>query len=215
MRILMKLSLSNFTLTFFALLVGLCAAYGQTVESPFVIDTVAGSLSGFVFANGLPATDLLLLEPDGVAVGANGNFYLSDNSSRSVVLRVAPDGTSTVDGSTLVTVTGTRGFSGDGGPAHLASLSNPQDVALDDAGNLYAADTENHRIRLLTAVPVIPENSLKNAASFVGASVARGSIVSLVRSESRRRDGRGGRQAVAHDAGWRDADPHRQRGGGP
>ena len=50
---------------------------------------------------------------------------------------------------TIVTIagTGTWGFSGDGGPAASAQLANPQGVAFDANGDLYIADTFNHRIR--------------------------------------------------------------------
>jgi NHL repeat len=45
---------------------------------------------------------------------------------------------------------GRRGFSGDGGPATAAELSDPLEVALDAAGNLLIADTGNQRIRVVT-----------------------------------------------------------------
>jgi len=44
-----------------------------------------------------------------------------------------------------------QGFSGDGGPATAASLSNPQSAAFGPAGNLWIADTGNHRIRSVDA----------------------------------------------------------------
>ena len=47
--------------------------------------------------------------------------------------------------------TGTQGFSGDGGPATAAMLSQPSDVTLDSLGNLYIADIGNYRIRKITA----------------------------------------------------------------
>ena len=48
---------------------------------------------------------------------------------------------------TTVAGKGEPGFCGDGGPATSACLSNPRDVAVDDAGNLFIADSGNRRIR--------------------------------------------------------------------
>jgi DNA-binding beta-propeller fold protein YncE len=45
---------------------------------------------------------------------------------------------------------GTGGYSGDGGPGTSAELSDPQGVAVDQAGNLVIADTRNARIRVVT-----------------------------------------------------------------
>jgi trimeric autotransporter adhesin len=43
----------------------------------------------------------------------------------------------------------TTNFCGDGGQATLACLSNPEDVAIDSAGDIFIADTHNNRIRKL------------------------------------------------------------------
>jgi sugar lactone lactonase YvrE len=47
---------------------------------------------------------------------------------------------------------GRQGFDGDNGPASEAALNHPQGVAADRSGNLYIADTGNHRIRKVSAV---------------------------------------------------------------
>ena len=47
--------------------------------------------------------------------------------------------------------TGTRGFSGDSGAATSAQMAQPYGVAVDIAGNVYIADTRNHRIRKVAA----------------------------------------------------------------
>ena len=76
-----------------------------------------------------------------MALDRAGNLYIAEwNNNR--IRKVDSAGViSTVAG------TGTAGFSGDGGAATSAQLSNPQDVALDAAGNLYIADVNNNRIR--------------------------------------------------------------------
>ena len=43
------------------------------------------------------------------------------------------------------------GFGGDGGPATSAQLNDPEDIALDAAGNLYISDVFNFRIRRVDA----------------------------------------------------------------
>ena len=47
--------------------------------------------------------------------------------------------------------TGSQGYSGDGGAATSAQLNNPRGVALDSSGNIYIADENNHRIRMINA----------------------------------------------------------------
>ncbi|WP_162616221.1 S-layer homology domain-containing protein [Paenibacillus lutimineralis] len=52
-------------------------------------------------------------------------------------------------GYTINTVAGigTNDYSGDGGSAASAELNNPSGVAVDSTGNLYIADSSNHRVR--------------------------------------------------------------------
>ena len=73
--------------------------------------------------------------------------------------------------SSLVTVAGngTRGFRGDNGLAPAAQLSRTIRVALDSAGNLYIADTGNHRIRRIRLVAELGTISNVSAASFIQA----------------------------------------------
>ena len=72
---------------------------------------------------------------------AAGNLYIADRGHESI-RRIDPSGIITT-----IAGTGSRGFTGDGGPAAEARLSFPRGVAVDAAGNLYIADFENHRVR--------------------------------------------------------------------
>ena len=60
--------------------------------------------------------------------------------------------------------TGDQGFSGDGGPATAAMLSNAWGLALDSSGNLYIADYSNNRIRKVSATTGIITTVAGNGA---------------------------------------------------
>ena len=105
-----------------------------------VITTVAGG--GSSLGDSGPATSASLNLPRGVAVDASGNLYIADRSNHRI--RRVDDATGVI---TTVAGTGAVGFSSDGGPATSASLNSPRGVAVDASGNVYIADTNNHRIR--------------------------------------------------------------------
>src|SRR3972149_327113 len=88
----------------------------------------------------VPALSANLAKPTGVAVDGQGNLYLAEWSG---VIRVDPTGAAT----RVAGQCNTYGFSGDGGPATAAQVYIPLAVAVDRQGNLFIADTRNHRIR--------------------------------------------------------------------
>ena len=118
----------------------------RKVDAAGVISTVAGGGSG---GDGGPATEARLFFPRDVALDGAGNLYIADEGNNRIRKVDTAGVISTVAGN------GTRGFGGDGGPAVAAQLHWPRGVALDGAGNLYIADTDNHRIRKVDAAGVI------------------------------------------------------------
>ena len=113
---------------------------GAICASAQIITTVAGT--DFVFPNyPIPAIDAPLGQIRGTAVDAAGNIYLADPNNKRMT-RISPNGTLTVVAGNGISVNGGLGApaSGDGGPAVLASVPNPNAVALDAASNLYIGD---------------------------------------------------------------------------
>lgn len=82
-----------------------------------------------------------------------------------------------VDAQNINLVAGTTsGFSGDGGAATSAQIAGPRDVAVDSVGNIYIADTNNHRIRKVTVdtgvITTIAGNGTAGSTGDGGAATA-------------------------------------------
>lgn len=119
----------------------------REVSSGGTITTVVGTGIAGYGGDNASATVAYLDTPTGVAVDSKGNLYIA-NSHNHRIRKVASGTITTVAG------TGTAGFSGDGGAATAAQLSLPSAVALDSAGTLYIADTNNQRIRKVTGTSI-------------------------------------------------------------
>ena len=117
----------------------------RRVDASGNISTIAGTGTRGFSGDGGAASAAQLRSPRGLALDSAGNLYIADEDNHSVRKVDASGDISTVAG------TGTQGFSGDGGMAISAQLRFPSNVALDSAGNLYIADSINHRIRRVDA----------------------------------------------------------------
>jgi hypothetical protein len=70
---------------------------------------------------------------------------------------------------TTIAGTGTFSYSGDNGAATSAALNDPYGVAVDTSGNVYIADTYNHRIRKVTvSTGIITTIAGTGSATFSG-----------------------------------------------
>lgn len=106
-----------------------------------IITTVAGG-----GPNNVPALSANIAFPGGVAIDPAGNIY----ATAIIPARIFK--IDTAGQLTVVAGSGASRFSGDGGPAIEASLNYPQKVSLDNAGNVFIADPNDHRIRRVDAI---------------------------------------------------------------
>jgi sugar lactone lactonase YvrE len=115
-----------------------------------IVTTIAGSgETGFDGDDG-PATEAMLNNPSGVAAAPNGDIYIADtlnyrirmiDHSTGNIHTIAGDGTAGENDAPV----------GDGGPAILASLNMPSDVAIGPNGDIYIADMHHNRVRRVNA----------------------------------------------------------------
>ncbi len=116
-----------------------------SAASPWIISTFAGTGVLGSGGDGGPATAAQINDPYGVIRGPDGAIWFCEHNGHRI-RRVAPDGTITT-----VAGTGTRGYTGDGGPATAATLDLPHEIRFDRAGNLLIADTGNNAVRRVDA----------------------------------------------------------------
>jgi DNA-binding beta-propeller fold protein YncE len=106
------------------------------------ISTVAGSGTKGFAGDGGPALAAQLNEPYEVRFDRAGNVCWIERLNHCVrKLDVKTGVITTIAGN------GTSGFSGDGGPATKAQLSEPHSLSFDRHGDLYIADVRNNRVR--------------------------------------------------------------------
>lgn len=124
-----------------------------------VISTFAGRTH--FGGDGGAGTNAALNRPFGLATDPAGNVLIADTENHRV--RRLSGGTITTFGGA-----GTPGFSGDGGSATSAQMNSPYDVAADGAGNVYVADTLNHRVRKIDAAGTITTVAGTGVLGFAG-----------------------------------------------
>ena len=134
----------------------------RKVATNGVITTIAGNGAPGYSGDRLRGPYAQLNAPAGLALDRAGNLLIADKSN-NCIRALSPGGLiSTLAGN------GTRGFAGDGGPATNAQFNLPAGVNVDSAGNVYIADTGNHRIRRVNPQGIISTLAGTGVAGFSG-----------------------------------------------
>ena len=109
-----------------------------------IISTIAGTGAMGYSGDDGPALNATFYTVRGLAIDAVQNIYIADASANAIRMIESETGK-------IFTVAGNgqAGYAGDGGPATEAMLANPLDIAVDNDGNLYIADTNNAAIRVV------------------------------------------------------------------
>jgi sugar lactone lactonase YvrE len=109
-----------------------------------VVSTFAGrSSSGSADGTGTAAT---FNSASGIAVDSSGNVYVADTQNHRIRKITSAGVVTTLAGSAQGSADGT---------GTAAQFKRPSGVAVDSSGNVFVADTENHRIRKITAAGVV------------------------------------------------------------
>jgi sugar lactone lactonase YvrE len=120
-------------------------AIREVDTSTGVITRYAGNGTAGDTGNGGPAASAELNQPQGLAVDAHGDLFITD-ADNNQVREVTPDGVIHDFAGN-----GTAGYRGDGGLAASAELDQPSGVAVDSDGNVFIADSANDVIRRVDA----------------------------------------------------------------
>jgi streptogramin lyase len=110
------------------------------------IDTIAGTGQPANNGDAGPATKTNINQPFGVEIGPDGALYICEVGHHRVRRLDLKSGELTT-----VAGNGTKGYSGDGGPATKAQLNEPYEVRFDKSGNMLFVEMQNHLVRKVDA----------------------------------------------------------------
>jgi hypothetical protein len=114
-----------------------------------IITTVVGTDHTDVQDGDRPADETNLSNAYGIATDLDDNLYVLSRG-HAKIFRISADGIAR-----HIAGNGVSGFSGDGGPALKAQINYSNHLVADAAGNLFIADTANHRVRKISTDGII------------------------------------------------------------
>jgi len=138
------------------------AAIRKLALASGIISTVAGQGGAGFGGDGGLASRAQFNNPTALAFDSAGNLFIADTGNHRVRMMAPSLIMSSVAGSS------SNGFTGDGGPATKARLNSPKGIALDSAGNLFIADTNNFRIRVVAPYGTIYTVAGSGSSHYVG-----------------------------------------------
>ena len=147
----------------------------RKVNTSGIITTIGGDGVRNSSGDGGPAALAEFALPESICVDNAGNIYVAENASYEV-RKIDPSGIVTDYAGNR-----TYGYSGDGGPASQAQVTEIENIDQDAGGNIYVVDYYNQVIRKVTNCPLTQvalqpsDNSLCVGANAVFAFTASGS----------------------------------------
>jgi uncharacterized protein YheU (UPF0270 family) len=163
--------------------------YGRAMTAGHIY-TVAGG--GTALGDGGPGIQASLDNPQDATADQAGNLVIADGDHYRV--RVVAERTGTYYGQAMtagdiytIAGDGVPDFSGDGGPAVSANLNRPQDVEVDNAGNVVIADSKNQRIRVVA----------ERTGTYYGQAMIAGDIYTIAGDGATGSSGDGGPASAA------------------
>ncbi len=117
----------------------------RKVDANGVMSTLAGTGEFGYGGDGGPAFIATWGGPKAIRCDHGGNLLVVDTENHAIRRIDA------ITGHVLTIAGGRLGRRGDGGPADEAGMDRPHGCDVDAAGNIYIADSNNHRVRVVGA----------------------------------------------------------------
>jgi uncharacterized protein (TIGR03437 family) len=134
----------------------------RKIDSRGTITTIAGTGKTGFSGDGGPALQATFAALFGLSVDSKGNIVVADRDNHRVRTISAQGNVSSIAGN------GTFRFFSNGTPALNAFLYDPSGVSIDNKGNVYIADTDNNRIRIISAGGVVSSFAGNGTAEYSG-----------------------------------------------